>query len=258
MSNIRIHNLIFDYYDQGKGDVLLFLHGLGSSKHDWEFQIPYFSKKYRTIVPDLRGHGNTEIPSEYGINFMTSDIVELLKVLQIKKVTVIGFSMGGAIAFELAAGYPELVTKIVIVNSGPDFNNMGNIGEELLHNRTLYLKEKGLIPLAKDLAFNMFPEDHQIQLRNAFEERCKKNDFNAYHNSFITLMDWGLGNRIKDILIPVLIVASDMDYTPISFKEAYLKKLKNATLKVIHNSRHGVIMDQPDEFNKILNSFLND
>jgi len=258
MSNILINNILFDYVDQGKGDVLLFLHGLGSSKKDWDFQIPYFSKNYRTITPDLRGHGDTGIPKEYGVDIMASDIVELLKLLQIKKVTVIGFSMGGAIAFELAASYPELIEKMVIVNSGPDFNNMGKIGEELLQNRTTYLKEKGLISLAKEISYNMFPEDHQLELRNTFEERSKKTNFDVYFNSFTTLMDWGLGDRIKNINTPTLIVTSDMDYTPISFKKEYMQKLKNAKLSIIHNSRHGVVIDQPVEFNKVLNDFLNE
>lgn len=259
MSKIDVNKIQIDYEDTGSGDVLVFLHGLGSTKKDWDAQIPIFSKNYRTINVDLRGHGKSTIPEkDFGVHFMTQDIKELLEALKIKKATLIGFSMGGAIAFQFAVSYPKMIDKLVIVNSGPDFNNMGQIGEDLLKNRTIYLEENGLIPLAKEISFNMFPEDHQLTMRNDFEKRCKENTYHSYINSFTTLMDWGLGDTIKEIEAKTLIIASDMDYTPVSFKEAYLQNMQNATLKVIKNSRHGVVIDQPEAFNNVLNTFLKD
>lgn len=257
MSKIDVNTIQLDYNDEGKGQVLVFLHGLGSTKKDWDAQIPFFSKNYRTISVDLRGHGKSTVPEkDFGVHFMTQDIKELLDKLYIKKATIIGFSMGGAIGFQFAHSHPEMIDKLVIVNSGPDFNNMGQIGEDLLKNRTAYLKEHGLKTLAKEISFNMFPEEHQTEMRNDFEKRCKENSYYSYLNSFTTLMDWGLGDKIKEIKAKTLIVASDMDYTPISFKEEYMKNIKKAELIVIKNARHGVVIDQPEAFNKVLKTFL--
>ncbi|MEH1006415.1 MULTISPECIES: alpha/beta hydrolase [unclassified Winogradskyella] len=257
MLKIQVNNIALDYEDHGKGNVLLLLHGLGSTKKDWDAQVPFFSKTHRVITVDLRGHGASTKPQDaYGVELMTEDVKQLLDQLNIKKATLVGFSMGGAIAFEMAATHPEYLENLVIVNSGPDFNNMGKIGEDLLDKRTTFLKTKGLEALAKEISFNMFPEDHQIDLRNEFETRCKNNDYNAYYKSFVTLMDWGLGDKIKDISARTLVVASDMDYTPIVFKEAYVNRMQNATLAVIKNSRHGVVLDQPDAFNLELQNFL--
>ncbi|MFD2914544.1 alpha/beta fold hydrolase [Psychroserpens luteus] len=257
MSKIQVNTIELDYEDYGKGNVLLLLHGLGSTKKDWDAQVPFFSKTHRVITLDLRGHGDSTIPlNDYGVELMTEDVKQLLDQLNIKKATLVGFSMGGAIAFEMASKHPEYLENLVIVNSGPDFNDMGKIGEDLLRNRTEFLETKGIETLAKEISFNMFPEAHQIDMRNKFEERCKKNDYNAYFKSFVTLMDWGLGDRIKDIKTRTLVVASDMDYTPVSFKENYVKKLSNATLVVIKNSRHGVVIDQPEAFNIELEKFL--
>lgn len=257
MSKIQVNDIELDYEDYGKGDALLLLHGLGSTKKDWDFQIPFFSKKYRVIAVDLRGHGNSSKPlNDYGVDFMTEDIKQLLDQLNIKKATIAGFSMGAAVAFQMASSYPEYLENLVIVNSGPDFNDMGKIGEDLLINRTKFLQTKGLNALAEEISFNMFPEEDQIDLRNTFETRCKKNDFNAYYKSFTTLMAWGLGDKIKELHTRTLVVTSDMDYTPVSFKEAYVNKLPNATLVVIKNSRHGVVIDQPEAFNKELEKFL--
>lgn len=257
MLKIDVNTIELDYEDHGKGNVLLLLHGLGSTKKDWDAQVPFFSKTHRVIAVDLRGHGDSTKPQDaYSVELMTEDIKQLLDQLNIKKATIVGFSMGGAVAFEMAAKHPDYLENLVIVNSGPDFNDMGKIGEDLLKSRTEYLESKGLEKLAKEISFNMFPEDHQIDLRNEFEERCKINDYNAYYKSFVTLMAWGLGDQIKNITTRTLVIASDMDYTPISFKEAYVDKLQNAQLVVIKNSRHGVVIDQPEAFNNALYKFL--
>ena len=259
MSKIHVNDIELDYEDHGSGKVLLLLHGLGSTKKDWDSQVPFFSKRYRVITLDLRGHGKSSKPSDaYGVGLMTEDVKAFLDHLKIKKATLVGFSMGGAIAFQMAASYPEYVDNLVIVNSGPDFNDMGSIGEELLKNRTEFLETKGLAPLAKEISFNMFPEDHQLDLREAFETRCKNNDYNAYYKSFVTLMNWGLGDQLKDIKTRTLVVGSDMDYTPVAFKQAYVDRMANARLIIIQNSRHGVVIDQPDAFNAALEKFLED
>ena len=259
MSKIQVNDIELDYEDYGNGKVLLLLHGLGSTKKDWDAQVPFFSKKYRVITLDLRGHGaSTKPKNAYSVGLMTEDVKLFLDKLQIKTATFIGFSMGGAVAFQMASSYPAYVEDMVIVNSGPDFNNMGSIGEELLKNRTQFLETKGLTLLAEEIAFNMFPEAHQLGLRKDFEIRCKNNDYNAYYQSFITLMAWGLGDKLEDIQTRTLVIASDMDYTPIAFKEAYVKRMPNASLCVIKNSRHGVVIDQPDAFNVALNRFLED
>lgn len=257
MSKIQVNGIELDYEEYGKGKVLLFLHGLGSTKKDWDAQVPFFSNNYRVITLDLRGHGASSKPENaYGVALMTEDIKAFLDQLKICSATFIGFSMGGAVAFQMAASYPVYVENLVIVNSGPDFNNMGSIGQDLLKNRTQFLETKGLALLAKEISFNMFPEAHQVDLRNAFEMRCKNNDYNAYYKSFVTLMDWGLGEKLKEIKSRTLVVASDMDYTPVAFKEDYVKRMPRASLSVIENSRHGVVIDQPEAFNNVLKDFL--
>ncbi len=258
MPKINLNNLTLNYEDSGKGKVLLFLHGLGSTLKDWDFQVPFFSKNFRVITVDLRGHGDSVMSNKnYGVDHMTDDIKQFLDALNIDKATLIGFSMGGAIAFQFAYSYPERIDKMVIVNSGPDFNNMGEIGEDLLKNRTHDLNTKGLEVLSKEISKNMFPESHQVDIRNEFEARCKDNNFDDYYQSFVTLMDWGLGDKIKDINADTLVIASDMDYTPVAFKKEYVNNLQNASLVVIKNSRHGVVMDQPEAFNNALFTFLN-
>ncbi|MFD2892455.1 alpha/beta fold hydrolase [Flavobacterium chuncheonense] len=256
MTKITVNTITLDYLDIGEGEVLVLLHGLGSTKKDWDFQIPAFSKKYRLIVPDLRGHGNSASNTDFGVPVLTEDVFQLLTQLNISKASFIGFSMGGAIAFEMAYVHPQIVNKLIIVNSGPDFNNMGEIGKEMITIRTEFINTKGIKPLAEEIATKMFPETHQVDLRNEFANRCASNNPEVYLKTFLSLMEWGLAEKITTLTAPTLVVSSDMDYTPVAHKESYTSKMQNARLCIIKNSRHGVLMDQPKAFNEAVLNFL--
>ena len=255
------NSINIEYLDQGEGEVLLLLHGLGSSKADWDFQIETLTKNFRVIAPDFRGHGNSSKPlskKEYGVKLCAEDMWLLLEELDVTRCSVIGFSMGGAVAFEMAVKYPTLFRKMVIVNTAPDFNNLGRFGEEMIQERTDLLRSKGMDAMAKKVSKGMFPDNNQEELQKAFYNRARKNELEPYYNSFITLMEWGLGDKIEEISTPSLVVASQFDYTPITSKEQYVEKMQNASLEVIKDSRHGVTMDQPEAFNKAILNFLKD
>lgn len=257
MPTVNINNITINYREAGQGNPIVLLHGLGSTWKDWEAQIPVFAKKYRVIVPDLRAHGKTSVPEkEFGIGYMSADLKSFLDKLNIEKASLIGFSMGGAVTFQFALDYPAMVDKLVIVNSGPDFNKMGQFGEDLLKNRTADLKQKGLKRLAAEIAGNMFPEKHQDHLREEFEKRCAANDEDAYLKSFTTLMEWGIGDALGKIKAKTLVVAAELDYTPVEAKAEYVNRMQNAQLAIIENARHGVVLDQPEAFNEVVLKFL--
>lgn len=257
MPKIMVNSIEINYEDIGQGQTLVLLHGLGSTIKDWDFQIPVLSEKFRLIIPDFRGHGESGINNDdFGVEFLTEDVFQLLQKLAIDKASFVGFSMGGAVAFQMAVSHPDLVDKLIIVNSGPDFNKMGKIGTELLENRTHFLKTKGLRELAKEISKNMFPDPQQQKLQEEFEERCGKNNPEVYYKTFATLMDWGLGDKLETIPHKTLVVGSDMDYMPVSYKEGYASRMLNANVAVISDSRHGVVMDQYEAFNKVVLNFL--
>ena len=80
-----INGIDIDYADVGEGDALVLLHGLGSTKKDWDLQIPVLSQKFRVIAPDFRAHGNSEkVPKEQSVEIMTEDIFQLMKFLRVR------------------------------------------------------------------------------------------------------------------------------------------------------------------------------
>ena len=69
-------------------------------------------------------------------------------------------------------------------------------------------------------------------------------------------MKWGLDDKVSELKNPTLVIASDMDYTSVDYKKAYVNKMQNAKLVVIENSRHGVVVDQAEKLNRELLKFL--
>lgn len=257
MALISVNGIELDYTDVGSGDVVVLLHGLGSTKQDWDLQIPVLSRKFRVIAPDFRAHGNsTKVPEKQGVEYMMEDVYQLLKSLDIAKASFVGFSMGGAVCFQMALSHPEIVDKIVIVNSGPDFNRPNDAGVDILAVRTKIIKEEGFLTLAETISKGMYPEENQELWRADFKKRLVNNDEDAYLYTFAELMKWGIGVKVSQIPNKTLVVASDMDYTPVEFKKNFVDKMPDAKLVVIENSRHGIVLDQAEKLNDELIKFL--
>lgn len=257
MALTTINGIDIDYADVGEGNVVVLLHGLGSTKKDWDLQIPVLSQKFRVIAPDFRAHGNSErVPKEQGVEMMSEDIYQLLNSLSIKKASFVGFSMGGAVSFQMAYSHPEMVDKLVILNSGPDFNNAKDAGIDILAERTKIIKEQGFRTLAKTISSGMFPEENQKKWREDFEQRIVSNDEDAYLYTFGQLMKWGMSDKVSEIPHKTLVIASDMDYTSLDYKKSYVDRMQNAKLVVVENSRHGIVLDQAEKLNEELMKFL--
>jgi len=96
MPVVRIGDIKMYYEVHGDGEPLVLIHGLGLDSSWWTNQIPVFSQKYRAIVFDNRGVGQTESPdSPYSTEMMADDTVALLKALSVTDAHILGFSMGG-------------------------------------------------------------------------------------------------------------------------------------------------------------------
>lgn len=257
MPYLKINDINIYYERQGQGEPLIFIHGLGSSTQDWEYQRDFFSAKYTLLTFDLRGHGQTDKPLEpYSVPLFASDTAELIRQLFPKGMHVVGHSLGGMVAFQLAVDAPELVKTLTIVNSAPAVIFPSVKDHLLFYLRTFDVRLFGMNHMSTHLAKMLFPEPGQKEFRDKFVERWCKNDPKAYSNSLRAFRGWSVMHRIHSIVCPTLIIAADQDYTPVSFKEYYTGLIPNAELVVIKNSRHITIIDQADTFNKTVGNFL--
>ncbi len=113
------------YSDTGRSDgpVLVLLHGLGEGGVSWRPLLPALEAEHRVLNVTLRGHTPSQWPGEYSFATFFSDVTELLDALSLSRVTLLGHSLGGLVAFMIAVDRPDLVSRLIAedVAPGPPF-----------------------------------------------------------------------------------------------------------------------------------------
>ncbi len=257
MPTIRANNISQYYELSGSGQPLVFIHGLGSSTHDWEYQVPEFSQAYHVLTFDLRGHGRSDKPDgPYQMSLFAADLAGLLAALGLGTAHIVGISLGGAVAFQFALDYPALVKTLTIVNSGPSLGGTPEQARQEIERRVGIVQQLGMRAMGQALAPALFPKPDQAALRETFVERWAENDPRAYIEATRSMLGWDVTDRLGSIACPTLIIAADQDYTPVAAKEAYVRRLPQAQLVVIPDAHHATPLELPDKFNAALMGFL--
>lgn len=249
----------FDQYYQtfGEGPPLLLLHGLGSSADDWEMQVPVFASGYRVIVPDLRGHSRSDKPEgPYSIAQFARDMAALLHHLEAAPAHVVGWSLGAAVAFQLAVDHPQLVKTLTVVNGTPELVLRTFAQKFALAQRLAIIRLLGMRRFSAILAGRVLPDPEQKALRAQFAERFRHNQTRPYLTCVRALVGWSVMEQLEQIRVPALVVSGDDDYTPVTYKESFVARMPNARLSVIPKSRHLTPVEQPEAFNRVLHEFL--
>jgi 3-oxoadipate enol-lactonase len=250
VNGIRLH-----YELAGEGPSLLLIHGLGSSAADWERQLPALSAHYRVIAPDLRGHGHSQRPAgPWTMGDFADDLLGLLDQLGVDQAHVLGLSLGGGIAFQLAVQAPARLRSLIIVNSGPELVPRSLRERLVIWQRYAIVWLLGLRRMGSVLAVRLFPGDAELQ--RSFVERFAANDRRSYLNALRAFVGWSVAEHLGSITCPTLVIAADQDYTPVSLKREYTARIPNAELVVLPDSHHAVPAERPELFNDCLRRFL--
>jgi 3-oxoadipate enol-lactonase len=257
MPKVRSNGIDLYYEVNGKGHPLLFIHGLGDSTESWEQQVAFFSKHYQVVTFDVRGHGRSDKPpGPYSIPLFNQDTAGLIQSLHIAPAHVVGLSLGGMIAFQLAVTYPDMLRSMTIVNSGPSMILRSFKQRFEIYRRLFLIRALGMKAMGKFISSRLLPKQEQAELRRVVADRIAGNDKRAYLDSTRALVGWSVAEQLASISCPTLVISGDQDYIPVSVKEAYVAKMPRAELVVIEDSRHVSHIDQPEKFDKVLLSFL--
>jgi pimeloyl-ACP methyl ester carboxylesterase len=119
LRHVSIHGHDVGYREQGEGPALLLIHGMAGSAAAWRDVIEPMAETHRVVAPDLLGHGESAKPlGDYSLGAFASGLRDLLGVLEVQRATVVGQSLGGGVAMQLAYQHPEMCERLVLVNSG--------------------------------------------------------------------------------------------------------------------------------------------
>jgi pimeloyl-ACP methyl ester carboxylesterase len=257
MPGLRINGITLHYESTGQGQPVLFIHGLGSSGRDWSEQTAFFARHFRVVTLDLRGHGQSDKPpGPYSMPLFASDTARLLAELGLAPAHVVGISLGGMVALQLAADAPAAVRSLVIVNAAPEFVVHTLKERWQLMLRLLIVRLLGMRKLGEVLGRRLFPKAGQAGLRQLFAARWAENDPRAYLAALRAMVGWSVVDRLAGINVPTLVVAADQDYTPLAVKAACVARMPRAELVVIPDSRHATPVEHPAPFNDKVMAFL--
>jgi len=118
-TEIRLHGHRLSYRTGGSGPVLLLLHGITNSSASWEPVLAQLAMRFTVIAPDLLGHGDSAKPrGDYSLGASASLMRDLMVALGHERATIVGHSLGGGIAMQMAYQFPERVERLVLVSSG--------------------------------------------------------------------------------------------------------------------------------------------
>jgi pimeloyl-ACP methyl ester carboxylesterase len=125
MPTVHVNGVKLYYETYGQGEALLLIAGIGYGTWLWAKQIPELSKYFSVIAFDNRGVGRSDKPDiEYTISLLASDAYELLRALNVERAHILGISLGGFIAQQLALDHPEIVNKLILCSTSFGGPNM--------------------------------------------------------------------------------------------------------------------------------------
>jgi 2-hydroxy-6-oxonona-2,4-dienedioate hydrolase len=259
---LKVDDLLIRYIDtQTKGKCVLLIHGLGGSIESWINNIDILStKQLRVIAIDLPGFGSSDKPQiNYTINFYTKFIVKFINSLKIRSpISIVGSSLGGHIAAEVAIHYYKIVYKLVLA-SPAGVLPISFRGTPALLKYTNILKAKTVQEVKRALAYidnNSIDETYaQIVYQRLSMPGAKEAFLSALSGSARSAR---LNRRLHKIKADTLLIWGKEDrIIPVKFIEPFIK-MKNCRLILLENCGHRPHVDKAEFFNNIIADFINE
>ena len=242
----------------GKGQPIIFIHGIGSRKYSWNGVIKELKNKYQCISYDLRGHGESEV---YEKNFTLKDLVEDLENLRshldINKTHIVGHSLGGMIGPSYARKYQDKVLSLSLLSTAAfrkaeDKKNIFDI---------IYkIENEGLALVLPSLINRWFTNEFINNNQDIVDKRIKqikdmplKTFLNVFRIYALTEMD----SWLKEIKIPCLVMtgANDFGCNP-TINKMIVDVLPNSKFEILENLKHAITLEAPNIVGQKIRLFI--
>jgi len=238
------------YYEvHGEGRPLLLTHGYSATSQMWRGQIEPFSQRYKLILWDMRGHGQSDYPLDQGAyseEATVADMNALLDAVGAEKAVVGGLSLGGYMSLAFHLAHPERVDALLIIDTGPGYRKdeaREGWNQDALRTAERYETE-GLDRLASG----------SVEMRTS--SHLNAEGLARAARGMLTQRDARVINSLPDIAVPSLVVVGAND-TPFLIASDYMAgKIPGAHKLVIPNAGHAANIDQPEAFNTGVLGFL--
>ena len=269
-NGIRLH-----YVTQGEGPLMLMLHGFPEFWYSWRHLIPEFAKDYKVVALDLRGYNESDKPqqqSAYVMSEFVKDVEGVIKGLGYNRCVLVGHDWGGAIAWNFAYAYPEMLERLIVLNMPhpAKFADGLRTPQQLLRSSYAFFFQLPLLPelliqssdygaiesAFKGMAVNktaITQADIEAYKDAASRRGALTAMLNYYRNAFpsMTLRDWSV------LQVPTLMIWGEED-TALGKELTYgtEKYVRDFQIRYIPNCSHWVQQEQPELVNRYMREFL--
>jgi proline-specific peptidase len=265
LSGVNVH-----FVEAGKGPSLLFLHGLGGSWKDWSANLPAFAATYQVIALDFPGFGDSDKPErQYSIEWLTEVVEKFLQEEKIEGVNLVGHSMGGVVALNLAARPHSRVKKLIVsdaVGIGDKAEFLGYaMSKKIMGADSRWESMEDFLKNEFRAMADSFFKSQKPKTAREFFESVPKNPITG--NPFLpmtpnvqmtaSIIDFDIRPKLASIRQPTLILWGAKDPVASPQDASFLRKeIRSSSLVFFPDSGHSPMMEHPSLFNQELGKFL--
>ena len=260
------------YLDEGQGPPIILLHGFGGSMWQWEHQQEALAKDHRVITPDMLGSGLSDKPDiDYSPAFLLNAFTEFMDNMGIPQATLVGNSMGAALAIGMALTHPERVSKLVLISGFP-----AKIAESIASSSykrfidsrpPIWLARIGLWLTGRWATKRILTEIiydptlvTPIVIERSYQNRKASGFLPPLYSQIEHIPDWekDFGPRLKDITQPTFIIWGDQDRVfPSAVGQTMHDTIPHSMFFQVSNSGHIPQWERPEIVNPALLQFFN-
>ncbi len=252
--------MLLNYQQMGQGSDVVLIHGLFGSLENLNVIAKSLAENYKVTNIDLRNHGKSFHSDIINYQTMADDVSELLNHLNIAKAHIVGHSMGGKVAMQLALSQPKLINKLIVLDISPVANNPRHsaifAGLNAVANANITNRKAADEILAQHI--------DEVGVRQFLLKSFAKNEQGHYQWRFNLA---ALYQHYENILAQVdendsclcdtlFIKGNDSDYILAEHRPAILALFPNAKAKIIHGAGHWLHAQKPLAVNKAISDFL--
>lgn len=249
------------YLSRGTGEPTVFpLHGVGGGKIYWERQLEVLAAAgYRAVAWDMPGYGESGMIEPYTLTDLARALEQLIDHIAPKRTVLLGHSMGGMVALEAYAAYPQKISAMILSGTSPAFGRPdGAWQQEFLNQRLAPLDAgKSMADLAPDLVRNMVAKSAEpagvkraVQIMSAVPSA-------TYRKALHALMSFDRRSILPSIGVPTLALAGEVDpNAPPAVMQKMAEKIPGALYECLPNAGHLASLEQPAAFNTSVLRFL--
>ncbi|MEO6912633.1 MAG: alpha/beta hydrolase [Candidatus Baltobacteraceae bacterium] len=251
-TKVPVDDATINVVSEGSGDAIVLLHGFPYTQKLWDVQAKMLAQTYRVVRPDLRGMGESSVPSgPYLMETLAGDLAATLDALALERVSIVGHSLGGYVALAFCRMFAERVSRLILVCSRLAADTPATArGREALADR---IEVEGIQPAIDAYLPRQFAPG--IEKRNAQAVATARSLMEGLDPLGTASMLRGMAARVssediaEDLMMPVTVIAGVADVVvPLKESEAIAGAFSDGRLERMEQSAHVPMLEEPEHF----------